>query len=373
MTIGEIIKKLRIERNMTQTEVAKSLGVTSQAVSKWENEGGLPDITQLVPLADLFGVSVDIILDHSKDKREEEIIYILNLARNDLRDNGKWEEMTEMLRHSVRKYPDEYRLMEMLCNALYYYPKQAGFDCTPEAEKCAYECIDYAERILKGCTDNNLRYNAVRWLVYQYSWLNNDYQVQKIAETMPPVELSREGILTMVSDQQLAYKGSMNFAYTCLKNFCSIIDAEISMKNYNHFSAEERVEVCHMMISLIRSYFSKGDMDGIWYGNLVKYYYYGALYNVIDDKIEESLSLLNSLVEVMIEWNEKSEELEAKHHHVSPLLKMLDSYSVFPKCGQSSDSIISKRLEDSAFDKIKETEEFKIIMKALHKIENKSM
>ncbi len=58
-TIGQSIKKLRKERNLTQEELAAQLNVSAQAVSKWENETGLPDISQVIPLASVFGISTD--------------------------------------------------------------------------------------------------------------------------------------------------------------------------------------------------------------------------------------------------------------------------------------------------------------------------
>ena len=53
---------MRRKCGFTQEEVASRIAVTPQAVSKWENGGGLPDITQLVPLSKLFGVSTDYLL-----------------------------------------------------------------------------------------------------------------------------------------------------------------------------------------------------------------------------------------------------------------------------------------------------------------------
>ena len=47
---------------MTQDEVAEKMGVTAQAVSKWENDLSCADITLLVPLAELYGTSVDVLL-----------------------------------------------------------------------------------------------------------------------------------------------------------------------------------------------------------------------------------------------------------------------------------------------------------------------
>lgn len=59
MTIGAIIAKLRKEHNMTQEALANALGVTNQAVSKWESDQSCPDIGLLPTIADLFGVSID--------------------------------------------------------------------------------------------------------------------------------------------------------------------------------------------------------------------------------------------------------------------------------------------------------------------------
>ena len=61
LTIGQTIRKLRKERNLTQEELAEQLNITYQAVSKWENETGMPDISQVVPLASVFGVSTDVL------------------------------------------------------------------------------------------------------------------------------------------------------------------------------------------------------------------------------------------------------------------------------------------------------------------------
>jgi len=60
MTVGENIKKLRCERNITQEALAEYLGISSQAVSQWEC-GPSPDIAQIPVLAYVFGVSADAI------------------------------------------------------------------------------------------------------------------------------------------------------------------------------------------------------------------------------------------------------------------------------------------------------------------------
>lgn len=62
-TLGEILKTCRTDCKMTQEFVAESLGVSRQAVSKWENGTSDPSTSNLLALAKLYGVSVDEILN----------------------------------------------------------------------------------------------------------------------------------------------------------------------------------------------------------------------------------------------------------------------------------------------------------------------
>lgn len=61
-TIGNKISSLRKEKRITQEEIAEKLGVTPQAVSKWENDISYPDILLLPKLATILGVTVDDLL-----------------------------------------------------------------------------------------------------------------------------------------------------------------------------------------------------------------------------------------------------------------------------------------------------------------------
>ena len=68
ITIGENIKRLRLEKGITQEQLAEILNVSNAAVSKWERGGSFPDITLLFPLADYFGISVDELMRHNEEK-----------------------------------------------------------------------------------------------------------------------------------------------------------------------------------------------------------------------------------------------------------------------------------------------------------------
>ncbi len=67
MTVGSIIKKHREANALTQRELAEMLHISPQAVSKWETNTSLPDITLLVPLARALHVTTDILLGFAEE------------------------------------------------------------------------------------------------------------------------------------------------------------------------------------------------------------------------------------------------------------------------------------------------------------------
>lgn len=61
--LGKMIRELRIEFEISQTQLAKALGVSKQSVSNWENENILPSIEMLARIANYFGVTCDHLLE----------------------------------------------------------------------------------------------------------------------------------------------------------------------------------------------------------------------------------------------------------------------------------------------------------------------
>ena len=61
-TFGQRFTRLRKQRNITQEELGERIGVSGQAVSKWENDASMPDISLLVQLSEILGVSLDELL-----------------------------------------------------------------------------------------------------------------------------------------------------------------------------------------------------------------------------------------------------------------------------------------------------------------------
>ena len=76
---SKIIKKLRIKNNLTQKEFADKLGVTYQAVSKWENGKNMPDILLLKEISNIFKIDIDELLT-GKKKNNNRNIWIMGLS-----------------------------------------------------------------------------------------------------------------------------------------------------------------------------------------------------------------------------------------------------------------------------------------------------
>jgi transcriptional regulator with XRE-family HTH domain len=122
MNIGQTIKKLRKERNFTQEELAEQLNVTPQAVSRWENGTGLPDILQIVPLTSVFGVSSDVLFgivgtnDDDEVQRILDAVYVMDAETEALaiNDDYYWlrtQRGYEYLLDALKTYPNNMKLL----------------------------------------------------------------------------------------------------------------------------------------------------------------------------------------------------------------------------------------------------------------------
>ncbi len=74
-TFSEIFKALRKDKQLTQEQIAEILGVSPQAISRWENATSYPDITQLPNIAVYFETTVDDLLGVKKAVKKQKILY----------------------------------------------------------------------------------------------------------------------------------------------------------------------------------------------------------------------------------------------------------------------------------------------------------
>lgn len=79
--IGKLIKEIRKDNNLTQKDLAKKLGVTYQAVSKWETGKNIPDIAILKKISEEYNIDLDDILEgKKKHKKKDKKKYILPIV-----------------------------------------------------------------------------------------------------------------------------------------------------------------------------------------------------------------------------------------------------------------------------------------------------
>jgi len=150
MSIGTNIKKLRRERDITQEQLAELLHLTPSAISQWETDRVLPDISYLPTLANIFRVSADVILGidvESKDARIEEIYKKVR----ELWCTGRRDEAERLCREGLAEFPDAYILMEELAFNLSYSNDRARQE----------ESIELFERIRIGSNDEAAKNFAV--------------------------------------------------------------------------------------------------------------------------------------------------------------------------------------------------------------------
>lgn len=72
MTLGQKIRKLRIDKGLTQKDLSDKIHVTFQTISKWENDENEPDVSTLRELAKLFGCSLDYLLCEDEEEKQKE-------------------------------------------------------------------------------------------------------------------------------------------------------------------------------------------------------------------------------------------------------------------------------------------------------------
>lgn len=151
--IAENIRLLRKDKGLTQEALASMLNITSQSVSKWEREEGLPDILILPSLANCLGVSVDALLGNDKQIVEDKINnYIESFVNTSFGDDKV--EALRIARKAYNEFSYDFRVIMLYVTALRIY----SYD--DSAKKIKELC----ENILENCKDNDIRKEASFYL-----------------------------------------------------------------------------------------------------------------------------------------------------------------------------------------------------------------
>ena len=190
MTIGQRIKKLRRERNITQEQLAEYLNLSASAVSQWECDRVMPDISQLPLLANLFEVSADVLLGIDVDSKARRIEEIYQTALKTSQD-GHREEAIAILRDGLRQYPDSFKLMDFLVSELWCRTPRDD-ETAQEIEAYHKQMETYLDKILTQCTDDTIRSHAVERACFLYERIGRYDDAIKLAESIPTGFTRRE-------------------------------------------------------------------------------------------------------------------------------------------------------------------------------------
>lgn len=117
LKLGENLKKFRLQRELTQEQLADILGVSAQAVSRWENGTTYPDITLLPTVASYFEITLDELMGMDNWRSEEQLKGLIS----QLDENGSKGFIYEnilLLRDAVKTYPTNYELQFRLVDQL---------------------------------------------------------------------------------------------------------------------------------------------------------------------------------------------------------------------------------------------------------------
>ena len=197
LNIGKKLRQLRREREITQEEMANHLGISFQAISKWERGDGYPDITMLPLLAGYFSVSVDSLLgmdEESAWQRYDEI----NRTWSDNRTAARHRENVELMEEALREYPNDPLMLVQLSASL---ERLAGQAETP-AEKREHirRSVEVQERILRYCDDCEVRGATMYNICFSYEKLGMHDKAVEQARKLPNLYKARENALAVLLD-----------------------------------------------------------------------------------------------------------------------------------------------------------------------------
>ena len=170
MTVGDVIKKYRKRKGMTQEQIAARLGVTAPAVNKWEKGGSLPDVALLAPIARLLGITTDELLSFKDDLTDEEISQYLSKLQEDL-ERRDFHDVFLSAKQKIEEYPSCEKLIWQA--AVMLDAKRMTVE-PPDADRYDQAICGWYERCLLS-EDERVRAQAADQLFYAFV-RKNDYE-----------------------------------------------------------------------------------------------------------------------------------------------------------------------------------------------------
>ncbi len=251
MKIGKTIKHLRRERNMTQEALAEKLNISVSAVSQWEMEKTMPDISLLPLLAAIFDVTTDELLGLAGADAERRAKEYLQRA-DDAYHAWRRDEMLSIMEEAYEAFPTNLEIIDF-----YIFALDQTYDSSDTAR--VRKCIELCEMVLDRSRDEKQRCRALARTVRAYTRLGDKESARHYAEMLPSVphfcapNIMRENCLWPDGEKLENYRA---YAQSHLWMLCEYL-YDIADPNYtnpcNTLTVPERVEIFEQMKALIRT------------------------------------------------------------------------------------------------------------------------
>ncbi len=200
--LADRIKEFRRRDGRTQEALANALGVTPQAVSRWEKGLCYPDMGMIPSIANVFGVSIDELFGYDNE-RSRKVDALTERIRGMIRENNgvdvSMDQCIALAREGLIEFPGNEKLTLALASALYTagYVRHGELHLTDADGYGVYdvrrhrtypewqEAVKLYEKLLPGLTDGKLRRQAVRELSQLYKNLGQGEKALALAEEAP--------------------------------------------------------------------------------------------------------------------------------------------------------------------------------------------
>lgn len=235
ISIGSNIKAARKKIGMTQEELALQLGVTAQAVSRWESEAGMPDISMVVPLARTLSVSTDTLFGLAQESYDS--LHMLEVKNNiDALFDGTRKaesalETVHYLQEEILKSPANYDILCLYVERTANLSRYIGGKFNEVAKEWSHiknNAIKYGLQIIRFSSDTALierTHFAMAWI---YIHERDFVSARDHINTLPSISNNRlsESILAQLAMFEKGIDESQKVLRTNLMNFSRAINKE---------------------------------------------------------------------------------------------------------------------------------------------------
>ena len=358
LNIGEMIKKLRKEREITQEEFAEVLGVSCQSVSRWENNLCYPDIELIPTIAAFFDISTDKLMgvdDAAEKKAVNRYLENFQAAIS----IGNIDECIRIARAGVAEFPNNYVLLNKLMYALFVATSDDAdiVDWKENKQKYDAEIVALGERIMKYCPDTNIKYEATDRLAFHHCEMGRKQQGRAIYETFPPMAYCKEWSLkwALSDDEELPHwrKFILQAYYALSDGLWQLVDL---------VSDEDAVTVCEKSHALDHIIFDNDPPSDSWCS--ASHYFDYAKRLVKVNRIEEAIENLKICIKHAYKFENRPDEIKTTSLLIGERIKKRTDFATADS-RPLHEIIRDKWLAEKEFDAIRDTDEFKAILEQL--------